>query len=210
MKAMPAVDPPRVVAHRLAAGGAIPNHPQWPLLVYPGAVAIAGADPAVAFEALFERNRWPAAWRNGVFPFHHFHTTAHEALGVYSGEVTVQFGGDGGVVVTAEPGDVIVLPAGTGHKKLSSRGALGIVGAYPAGQHRGHVHAAARKRPPQRRGRGARPAPGMRSGLRRRRPALYVLAAVSAHHLTGAFASRSKPLPHGSVARARVRTRRAG
>jgi uncharacterized protein YjlB len=135
MKAMPAADPPRVVAHRLAAGGAIPNHPQWPLLVYPGAVAIAGVDPAVAFEALFERNRWPAAWRNGVFPFHHFHTTAHEALGVYSGEVTVQFGGDGGVVVTAEPGDVIVLPAGTGHKKLSSRGALGIVGAYPAGQH---------------------------------------------------------------------------
>jgi uncharacterized protein YjlB len=47
----------------------------------------------------------------------------------------VQFGGDGGVIVTAQPGDVIVLPAGTGHKKLSSRGALGVVGAYPAGQH---------------------------------------------------------------------------
>jgi uncharacterized protein YjlB len=47
----------------------------------------------------------------------------------------LQFGGDGGVVVTARPGDVIVLPAGTGHKKVSSRGALGIVGAYPAGQH---------------------------------------------------------------------------
>ncbi len=56
-------------------------------------------------------------------------------LGVYSGEVTAQFGGDEGIVVTAQPGDVIVLPAGTGHKKLSSRGVLGIVGAYPAGQH---------------------------------------------------------------------------
>jgi uncharacterized protein YjlB len=96
---------------------------------------IEGPDPAAAFEALFDRNRWPAAWRNGVFPFHHFHTNAHEVLGVYSGEVTVQFGGDSGVVVTARPGDVIVLPAGTGHKKVSSRGALGIVGAYPAGQH---------------------------------------------------------------------------
>ena len=102
--------------------------------MYPGSVAISGADPAVAFEALFERNRWPAAWRNGVFPFHHFRSTAHEVLGVYSGEVTVQFGGDDGVVVTARPGDVIVLPAAQG-KKLSSRGALGIVGAYPAGQH---------------------------------------------------------------------------
>ena len=126
---------PRVVAHLLAAEGAIPNHPRWPLLVYPGAVKVAGPDPAAAFEALFDANRWPAAWRNGVFPYHHFHTTAHEALGVYSGEVTVQFGGDGGIEITARPGDVVVLPAGTGHKKLASRGALGIVGAYPAGQH---------------------------------------------------------------------------
>ena len=124
----------RAIAHLLPSSGGIPNNPRWPLLVYPAAVPIAGPDPAVAFEELFDRNRWPAAWRNGVYPFHHFHTKAHEALGVYSGEVTVQFGGDDGVVLTAKPGDVIVLPAGTGHKKLSSRGALGIVGAYPIGQ----------------------------------------------------------------------------
>ena len=127
-------DKPHVITHRLAASAGIPNHPRWPLLVYPGALAIEGTDTAAAFEALFDRNGWPAAWRNGVYPFHHFHCNAHEVLGVYSGEVTVQFGGDSGVVVTARPGDVIVLPAGTGHKKLSSRGALGIVGAYPAGQ----------------------------------------------------------------------------
>jgi uncharacterized protein YjlB len=112
------------------------NHPRWPLLIYPGAVeekmrAIAPE----TFEELFTRNQWPAAWRNGVHPFHHFHSNGHEALGIYSGEVTVQFGGDAGVTVTARPGDVIVLPAGTGHKKLSSRGALGVVGAYPAGSH---------------------------------------------------------------------------
>jgi uncharacterized protein YjlB len=124
-----------LVAHLLAPAGAFPNHPRWPLLVYPGAVEIEGSDPAAAFETLFERNRWPAAWRNGVHPFQHFHSTAHEALGVYSSEVTVQFGGDSGIMITARPGDVIVLPAGTAHKKLSSRGALGIVGAYPAGQH---------------------------------------------------------------------------
>jgi uncharacterized protein YjlB len=129
------MDAARVVAHLLPPDGAIPNHPRWPLLVYPGAVEIGGPDPAAAFERLFDRNRWPAAWRNGVFPFHHYHTTAHEALGIYEGEVTVQFGGDGGVTITARPGDVVVLPAGTGHKKLSARGALGVVGAYPAGQH---------------------------------------------------------------------------
>jgi uncharacterized protein YjlB len=123
------------VAHLLAAAGAIPNHPRWPLLFYPGAVAIEGDDPAAAFEAIFTKNRWPAAWRDGVFPFHHFHSNAHEVLGVYEGEVTVQFGGEPGVVLTARPGDVIVLPAGTGHKRLASRGRLGIVGAYPEGAH---------------------------------------------------------------------------
>src|SRR5262245_61220501 len=128
-------DAGHIVAHHLEPAGAIPNHPRWPLLVYPGAIAIEGADPATLFEQLFQRNRWPPAWRNGVFPFHHFHTSAHEALGIYSGEVTVQFGGERGVVLTAQPGDVIVLPAGTGHKKVSSSGTLGIVGAYPSGQH---------------------------------------------------------------------------
>ena len=120
----------KVLTHLLVADGSIPNHPRWPLLIYPQALKDARPE---AFEELFTRNRWPAAWRNGVHPFHHYHSTSHEALGVYEGEVTVQFGGDGGVTVTAKPGDVIVLPAGTGHKKLSSRGALGVVGAYPEG-----------------------------------------------------------------------------
>jgi len=112
------------------ADGSIPNHPRWPLLIYPQALKNAKPD---AFEELFARNRWPAAWRNGVHPFHHYHSNSHEALGVYAGEVTVQFGGEGGVTVMGKPGDVIVLPAGTRHKKLSSRGALGVVGAYPEG-----------------------------------------------------------------------------
>jgi uncharacterized protein YjlB len=120
----------KLVTHLLAADGSIPNHPRWPLLVYPHVLKDATAE---AFEDLFNRNRWPAAWRNGVFAFHHFHSNSHEALGVYEGEVTVQFGGDAGVTVSAKPGDVIVLPAGTGHKKLAARGALGIVGAYPEG-----------------------------------------------------------------------------
>jgi uncharacterized protein YjlB len=125
----------RLSAHLLVPSGGIPNHPRWPLLVYPGAVPIEGADPAAAFERLFERNRWPAAWRNGIHGFHHFHSTAHEVLGIYSGEVTVRFGGEDGIEVTARPGDVIVLPAGTGHKKLRSQGVLGVVGAYPEGQY---------------------------------------------------------------------------
>jgi uncharacterized protein YjlB len=113
----------------------MPNHPRWPLLVYPGAVEIAGADPAATFERLFDRNHRPAAWRNGVFQCHHFNATAHEAPGICEGEVAAQSGGEGGVPVTARPGDVVVLSAGTGHTKLNARGAPGLVGAYPAGPH---------------------------------------------------------------------------
>ena len=123
------------VALWLAADGWVPNNGRLPLILYRAAIPAIETDAAVAFEDLFRRNGWPPEWRNGVYPFHHFHSNAHEALGVYSGEVTVQFGGDDGVVLTARPGDVIVLPAGTGHKRLASRGALGIVGAYPAGAH---------------------------------------------------------------------------
>jgi uncharacterized protein YjlB len=125
----------KVVAHLL-------DHPRWPLLVYP---RVANSPSPEFFEELFNRNRWPAAWRNGVFPFHHFHSNSHEVLGVYEGEVTVQFGGDGGVALTAQPGDVIILPAGTRHKKLSSRGALGIVGAYPEGSNPDTCRDASRK-----------------------------------------------------------------
>lgn len=125
---------PRIIAHLLPAHGGIPNHPRWPLLVYPGAVALQDDDPAAAFERLFDANDWPAAWRDGVHGFHHYHSTAHEALGVYSGEVTVRFGGEHGIDIVARPGDVVVLPAGTGHKRIGARGPLGIVGAYPAGQ----------------------------------------------------------------------------
>jgi uncharacterized protein YjlB len=112
-----------VITHRLAGVA-------WPLLLYREAISRPTPE---AFEKLFPRNGWPAAWRNGVFAFHHYHSNSHEVLGVYEGEVTVQFGGDQGVELTAKPGDVVVLPAGTAHKKLAARGELGVVGAYPEG-----------------------------------------------------------------------------
>ncbi|MDR3529268.1 MAG: cupin domain-containing protein [Rhodopila sp.] len=106
--------------------GTIPNS-RLPLLVYRGVVP---ADPS-AIERVFAANRWPPAWRNGVHPFHHFHSTAHEALGVARGEVSVLFGGPGGRVLTVRAGDVVVVPAGVAHCNQGQSNDLLIVGAYP-------------------------------------------------------------------------------
>lgn len=106
--------------------GAIPNN-GLPLLVYRNAVP---ADPA-AIEHVFARHRWPPAWRNGVHPFHHFHSTAHEVLGVARGSVSVLFGGPKGQVLTVKAGDVVVIPAGVAHCNQSQSDDLLIVGAYP-------------------------------------------------------------------------------
>jgi uncharacterized protein YjlB len=114
-----------------ADDGAIPNS-RAPMLVYRGA-APADAD---AIEALFARNRWPPAWRDGIHPFHHFHSTAHEALGVARGRGRVLFGGPQGQVVDVAAGDVIVLPAGVGHCCQEASPDLLIVGAYPRGMER--------------------------------------------------------------------------
>ena len=122
-----------VESWQLEDDGTIPNNERLPLLLYRQAVTLPEHDPACVFEALFTANGWPAAWRNGIFPFHHFHSTAHEVLGVFGGSATARFGGESGIEVTVSAGDVVVIPAGVGHKAIEASTDLGIVGAYPAG-----------------------------------------------------------------------------
>ncbi|MGH6921717.1 MAG: cupin domain-containing protein, partial [Geminicoccaceae bacterium] len=124
------VEPER---HLFEDDGAIPNNPRLPFLVYANALDLGGGDPAAVCEAVFGANQWDRSWRNGIYPFPHYHSTAHEVLGICRGEARVRFGGAKGVVMTVRAGDVVVIPAGVGHQNLGAGGECLVVGAYPPG-----------------------------------------------------------------------------
>jgi uncharacterized protein YjlB len=124
---------PAVETFSLRPDGAIPNNP-LPLLLYRQARA-PELRTAAGCQALFARNQWRGNWVNGIFDYWHFHVTGHEALGCVVGAAQVGFGGDSGIQIEFRAGDVVVIPAGVGHKRLSDRrDGFTVVGGYPPGQ----------------------------------------------------------------------------
>jgi uncharacterized protein YjlB len=126
----------KVATFTFADDGDIPNHPHWPMIVYQGAVHDTEADAASAFEAMFARHGWGDGWRNGIFAFPHYHSNAHEVLGIAQGEALVRLGGGKGRELKLTKGDAVLLPAGTGHQRLSASADLLVIGAYPPGSDR--------------------------------------------------------------------------
>lgn len=112
--------------------GGVPNNPDLPLLVYRGVLAEAERS-AAALRALAGARGWHGFWQGGVYPFHHFHADAHEALGVIAGRARVQFGGAGGAKVELAAGDAVLIPAGVGHCALWGSPDFACVGFYPPG-----------------------------------------------------------------------------
>jgi uncharacterized protein YjlB len=112
--------------------GTIPNNPRLPFLLYRRAIDVQDAPLGEeVIERIFGRNGWGDMWRNGVYPYAHYHSMIHEAMGVARGRAKVRFGGKHGREVVLEAGDVAVLPAGTGHQCLKSSRDFMVVGAYP-------------------------------------------------------------------------------
>ena len=116
-----------------ADDGLVPNN-RVPFLVYRGVIEFAKSEPERTIECLFAGNGWGDMWRNGIYDYPHYHSAAHEALGVAKGHARVRFGGDRGREFEISAGDVAILPAGTGHQCLSASRDLSVVGAYPPGQ----------------------------------------------------------------------------
>jgi len=111
-----------------------PNNKYLPAIILPDAFPASPKVDPVEIERAFYRNKWEQSWRNGLFSFHHYHSRAHEVLGVYSGWVRILLGGPEGIEITASAGDVLILPAGVSHKNLDQAADFYVLGAYPRGQ----------------------------------------------------------------------------
>ena len=126
---MPVVTPQALM---FSDDGSIPNNPHLPFLHYRKGIDLSGtAYPEEVIEQVFARNGWGDMWRNGIYPYVHYHSMIHEVMAVARGRARVQFGGAQGEEFDLIPGDVTVLPAGTGHQCLWASPELMVIGAYP-------------------------------------------------------------------------------
>ncbi|MEJ2170113.1 MAG: hypothetical protein P8X90_31825 [Desulfobacterales bacterium] len=106
------MEKPEIQTILIPDGGLFPNNDVLPLTLLQQVFDPKTENLAQAIEKTFHENAWEGSWRNGVYDFHHYHSTAHEVLGLYAGRVKVRFGGPDGQAVAANAGDVIIIPAG--------------------------------------------------------------------------------------------------
>ncbi len=130
---MPENENPSITSFVFQDDGTYPNNRLPLVLLKQVNSAKPNIDPAI-IEKILHGNNWVNSWRNGLYSFHHYHSTAHEVLGVYSGWVKAQLGGPSGKIFTIEAGDVVIIPAGVAHKNVDQADDFKVVGAYPVGQ----------------------------------------------------------------------------
>jgi uncharacterized protein YjlB len=111
----------------------VPNN-TLPVLLYRGVLAANEAEKPKVFRERFQENGWTGLWTDTVYDYTHFHSNAHEVLGIAAGNVSIRLGGESGSLVRLKAGDMLILPAGVGHRRVGDDDGLKVVGAYPRGQ----------------------------------------------------------------------------
>jgi len=131
----------RVTTHQIPAFNLIPNTSiqHKPLLIYHAAFHPSSATNASVIEAhLNTVGVVSPQWRYTMYSTTHFHSTSHEVLCVAAGKAKLCFGAEENpkrLEPVVEKGDVIVVPAGVGHRLLEDQeGVFMMVGSYPKGK----------------------------------------------------------------------------
>ena len=112
-----------------------PNN-AFPVLVYRQCLPLPVSEEKTT--AFLEAHAWEKKGTWGHIGVRHFHPNVHECYGVIAGESTMLVGcgsddpDDSGQEIELSVGDVIVLPAGTGHCNLQSTKNYLYVGVYPS------------------------------------------------------------------------------
>ncbi|RYP42668.1 hypothetical protein DL767_000037 [Monosporascus sp. MG133] len=133
----------RVSRHAIPSYNLIPNTSiqNKPVLHYHAAFPPAALTPSLIEAHLASVGVVEPQWRFSMYTTTHFHSTTHEVLCVSRGRASLCFGGEdnpGRVEKEVEKGDVLVLPAGVGHRLLEDlttegEGGFEMVGSYPRG-----------------------------------------------------------------------------
>ena len=111
----------------------VPNN-TLPVLLYRGVLAANAAGKSKLFRERFKENGWTGLWTDTIYDYTHFHSNAHKVLGIAEGNVSVRLGGENGSLFRLKAGDMLILPAGVGHRRVGDDKDLKVIGAYPRGQ----------------------------------------------------------------------------
>ena len=129
-----------------AKGRDVPNS-ILPALLFRAVLAPTEAAKARKFRDHFRRNGWTGLWTDTIYDYTHFHSNAHEVLGIAEGKVRIQLGGDAGRIFHLKAGDMLIMPAGVGHRRVGPDDGLKVIGAYPRGQAKYDVKRKGRRAP---------------------------------------------------------------
>lgn len=131
---------PRVSALSFDPTDRVPNS-SLPVVVYRRAFSLSSVptkpELAKMMAPYLGRNGWRLDWldSDAVYRYTHYHSTAHEVLAVVDEVAAIRLGGtQSREVIHVGPGDLVAIPAGVGHRRISGGKDFCVAGLYPEDQ----------------------------------------------------------------------------